>query len=92
MQEITFDVPGVSCEHCVNSISQAAKDLGVSEVKVDLPSKKVYVAFDPSTVSEPAIKTAIEEEGYDIAGVAAGNTIPGAGSGEGKKTFNLKSL
>ena len=90
MQELTFDVPGVSCEHCVNSITRATKDLGVSEVKVDLPSKKVYVAFDPATVSEPVLKTAIEEEGYDITGEAAGNTIPV--SGEGKKTFNLKSL
>ncbi len=90
MQELTFDVPGVSCEHCVNSITRATKDLGVIEVKVDLPSKKVYVAFDPAAVAEPAIKNAIEEEGYDITGEATGNTIPIAG--EGKKTFNLKSL
>ena len=90
MQEITFDVPGVSCEHCVNSISRATKGLGVSEVTVDLPTRKVYVAFDPATVTEPAIKTAIEDEGYDITGEAVGNTIPAIS--EGKKTFNLKSL
>ncbi len=90
MQELTFDVPGVSCQHCVNSITRATKDLGVSEVKVDLPSKKVYVAFDPAAVTEPDIKNAIEEEGYDITGEESGNTIPV--SGEGKKTFNLKPL
>ena len=90
MQELTFDVPGVSCEHCVNSITKATKELGVSDVKVDLPTKKVYVAFDPAAVTEPAIKAAIEDEGYDITGEEPGNTIPAAG--QGKKTFNLKSL
>jgi copper chaperone len=90
MQELTFDVPGVSCEHCVNSITKATKELGVNDVKVDLPSKKVFVAFDPAAVTEPAIKAAIEEEGYDITGEEPGNTIPSVG--QGKKTFNLKSL
>lgn len=90
MQELTFDVPGVSCQHCVNSITKATKDLGVSDVMVDLPSKKVYVAFDPAAVTEPAIKTAIEEEGYDITGEQPGNAIPSVG--QGKKTFGLKSV
>lgn len=90
MQELTFDVPGVSCQHCVNSITKATQEIGVSDVKVDLPSKKVYVAFDPATVTEPAIKSAIEDEGYDITGEESGNTIPVAA--QGKKTFNLKSL
>ncbi|MBN9391065.1 MAG: heavy-metal-associated domain-containing protein [Chloroflexi bacterium] len=90
MQELTFDVPGVSCQHCINSITKATKELGVSDVIVDLPSKKVFVAFDPATVTEPAIKSAIEDEGYDITGEESGNTIPA--EGQGKKTFNLKSL
>lgn len=90
MQEITYDVPDVSCEHCVNSISKATKNLGVNEVQVDLPSKKVYVAFDPGKVSEQALKEAIEEEGYDIAGQVEGNAIPA--SGTGKKILNLKSI
>ncbi|MBN9392853.1 MAG: heavy-metal-associated domain-containing protein [Chloroflexi bacterium] len=90
MQELTFDVPGVSCQHCINSITKATKEVGVSNVKVDLPSKKVYVAFDPAAVTEPAIKTAIEDEGYDITGEEPGNTIPA--EEQGKRTFNLKSL
>lgn len=91
MQEVTFDVPGVSCEHCVNSITKATKGLGVSEVQVDLPSKKVYVAFDPTKVGEQDLKAVIEEEGYDIAGETVGRAIPAAPD-EGKKSFSLKSL
>ncbi len=89
MQELTFDVPSVSCDHCVNAITGAAKTLGVNEVKVDLPSKKVYVAFDPAKVNEQALKEAIEDEGYDITGQTQGNAIP---TGAGLKSLELKSL
>ena len=90
MKELTFDVPDVSCEHCVNAISGATKNLGVNEVQVDLPSKKVYLAFDPAKVSEAALKEAIEEEGYDITGQVEGNAIPAPATG--KKSLNLKSI
>ena len=88
MQEITYDVPGVSCEHCINSITKATKELGVDQVQVDLPSKKVFVAFDAAKLSETQVKEAIEEEGYDVTGQASGNGIPSIG----KKSLNLKSL
>jgi copper chaperone len=90
MQELTFDVPDVSCEHCINSITKATKEVGVNEVEVDLASKKVFVAFDPATVKEQAVKEAIEEEGYTISGQVPGRAIPIPESG--KKTFNLKTL
>ncbi len=89
MQEITYEVPGVSCDHCINSITKATKNLGVENVQVDLASKRVYVAFNPATVSEGAVKEAIEEEGYDVAGQVEGNALSAA---SGKKTLNLKSL
>ena len=90
MKELTFDVPDVSCEHCVNAISGATKNLGVNEVQVDLPSKKVYLAFDPAKVSEVALKEAIEEEGYDITGQVEGNAIPAPATG--KKPLSLKTI
>lgn len=89
MEEITYDVPGVSCEHCVNAITKATKNLGVNDVQVDLVSKKVYVAFNPEQVSEAGLKEAIEDEGYDVTGQTAGRAIPNAGAG--KKTLDLKS-
>ena len=74
MKEITFDVPGVSCEHCVNAITKETQAVGVQQVQVDLPTKQVYVAFDPAQVSEAQVKEAIEEAGYDIAGQHAGRS------------------
>lgn len=84
MKEVTFDVPEVSCEHCVNTITGATKQLGVNTVQVDLPSKKVYLAYDPATVSEQDLKAAIEDEGYNIAGQVEGRSIP--------TTLSLKSV
>lgn len=91
MQELTFDVPDVSCNHCVNSITSATKNLGVADVEVDLASKKVYLAFDPAKVSEQDLKAAIEQEGYDVTSQVVGRAIPTA-SAIGKKTVDLKSL
>ena len=87
MKEVTYDVPDVSCNHCVNTISKVAREAGVQDVEVDLATKKVYVSFDPANVDESALKEAIEEEGYDITG-----EIPGRATGNpnaGKKNLNV---
>ncbi len=86
MREITFDVPDVSCQHCIKSISEATKNIGVADVQVDLISKKVYVSYDPTKIDDEAIRDAIEEEGYAVKGETPGNTIPVR---EGKKTLDL---
>ncbi|MEI7554952.1 cation transporter [Candidatus Chlorohelix sp.] len=86
-KEVTYDVPGVSCQHCVNSITTVATDLGVNDVQVDLASKKVYLVFDTGSVDEAALKAAIEEEGYDIAGEAPGKAFNNPN--EGKKSLKI---
>jgi copper chaperone len=49
----------------VNSIEGAVKKLGAS-AKVDLDSKSVSLQFDESKVTLETIKTAIEDQGYDV--------------------------
>lgn len=88
MKELTFDVPGVSCQHCINAITKETQAVGVQDVQVDLTSKKVYVAFDPAKVSEAQIKNAIEEEaGYEIAGQHEGKVT--SAPAMGKKPLNM---
>jgi copper chaperone len=65
VQNVTLNVEGMSCGHCVNSIEGAVKAIGAS-AKVDLGSKSVSVQFDEAKVSLPAIKEAIEDQGYDV--------------------------
>lgn len=61
----TLKVDGMSCGHCVNSVEGAVKSLG-AEAKVDLAAGSVDVSFDDSKLSLAAIKSAIEEQGYEV--------------------------
>jgi copper chaperone len=65
MQNITFKVTGMSCNHCVKTIKESVEGLaGVEEVEVDLESGEVQVGFDSEKVAAMDIKEEIEEQGY----------------------------
>jgi len=67
MKNITLNVEGMSCSHCVNAVTKAVTALeGVSGINVDLEGKTVTVDYDADQVSLEGIKEAIEEEGYDV--------------------------
>ena len=68
MEQVTLNVQGMSCTHCVNAIEgNVGKLNGVDTVKVNLDEAKVAVTFDPNTVALDEIKDVIEEQGYDVA-------------------------
>ncbi|GIV98365.1 MAG: copper-binding protein [Herpetosiphonaceae bacterium] len=61
-----FNVPGVSCNHCVQAISKEVGAVpGVKKVEVGLQDKVVTVEHEGS-VSREAIIDAINEAGYDV--------------------------
>lgn len=67
MENITLNVQGMSCGHCVKAVETSVGALsGVQEVKVNLDEAKVTVAFDEAAVSVDQIKEAIDDQGYDI--------------------------
>jgi copper chaperone len=67
MREQTIDVPGVHCDHCKMSIEGALQALpGVEFVQVDVPGKRVKVAYDEQSVGLDGIRSAIEDQGYDL--------------------------
>ena len=60
-----FQVPEISCQHCVNAITKEVSALsGVEQVQVDLTEKLVTVAHGDQITTE-AIVAAINEAGYD---------------------------
>jgi len=65
MKNVTLQVEGMSCNHCVVSIEGALKELGAAG-KVNLASKTVDVTFEEMAVTLEAIKEAIEDQGYDV--------------------------
>lgn len=64
--ELTYSVPGMSCEHCKTAITNEVSAVdGVQTVEVDLATKQVAVRGDG--LSDQAVRAAIDEAGYDIA-------------------------
>jgi copper chaperone len=60
----TWIVDGMTCGHCVASVSaEVGKVPGVSDVEVDLATKRVVVTGEG--VADDAVVAAIDEAGYD---------------------------
>jgi len=66
----TYSVPGISCGHCKSAIEgEVGKVIGVDTVVVDVDAKTVAVALGDN-VTDDEIRAAIDNAGYDVAGVA----------------------
>ncbi|CAH0122288.1 Copper chaperone CopZ [Paenibacillus sp. CECT 9249] len=65
MKNMTLQVEGMSCQHCVNSIEGALAEIGAAG-KVHLENNTVDVTYDESRITLERIKEAIEEQGYDV--------------------------
>ena len=65
MSETTYHVTGMTCQHCVASVTEEVGAIdGVTDVKVDLPSGAVTVI---GSAQEAAVRAAVEEAGYELA-------------------------
>ena len=68
MSTTTVTVTGMSCGHCATSVREEITEIpGVRTVEVDLASGKVTIDSD-SAVEADAIRTAVEDAGYRLAG------------------------
>lgn len=61
---VTFEVPEMSCNHCVKAITEAVKavDAG-AQLNFDLAARRVSV--ESAGASTQALKAAIAEAGYE---------------------------
>ncbi|HQW51211.1 MAG TPA: cation transporter [Tepidiformaceae bacterium] len=63
---IELSVTGMTCDHCVQSVTNALKEIpGVSNAVVSLDEKKATVTGDG--VDTAKLIAAVEEEGYEAA-------------------------
>jgi copper chaperone len=70
MTELSYAVPGVSCDHCRRAIStEVGRVGGVDTVEVDLERKVVVVRGD--AFDDDEVRAAIDEAGYDVADTTA---------------------
>lgn len=67
MAEIVLKIKGMSCQHCVVSITKALKDLkGVKDVKVSLEKGSAEVNYDDKLVTLSQMKDAVVDAGYTV--------------------------
>ena len=68
MDQVTLNVPDISCNHCKMSIEGAVNELsGIDSAVVDVAGRTVEVSFDSDAQSLESIVAAIEEQGYEVA-------------------------
>ncbi len=61
MQTLDFTVTGMTCQHCVASVTEEVAELaGVSEVDVDLAGGRLHVVGD---VTAEQVQAAVAEAG-----------------------------
>jgi copper chaperone len=68
MRTATYTVVGMTCGHCVSAVTEeVSRVAGVSGVDVDLASGGLTVTSE-APVDESAVRSAVEEAGYEVAG------------------------
>ncbi|MBN2257008.1 MAG: heavy-metal-associated domain-containing protein [Anaerolineaceae bacterium] len=67
MSTITFQIPNISCGHCIHTIQNELSDLeGVKKVTASLENKSVLIEFGPPTTQE-ILKEVLAEINYPVA-------------------------
>ncbi len=68
MSENSYTVTGMTCAHCVASVTEEIGEIeGVSDVRVDLPTGAVTVV-STAPLDEGRVRAAVTEAGYELAG------------------------
>ncbi len=64
MENITIDIEGMSCMHCVKAVEMEFKNLNLGSYKVEIG--KAEVEYNPNVVNKSKIYAAIEEAGFKV--------------------------
>ena len=63
----TYTVAGMTCEHCVASVSEEVQEIsGVEDVQVVLETGSLTVTSS-QPIDDAEIQTAVEDAGYQLA-------------------------
>lgn len=63
----TYTVTGMTCGHCVSSVTEEVQEIsGVEKVDIVLETGSLTITSD-EPVDDAAVRTAVEEAGYQLA-------------------------
>ena len=67
MMRKVLKVEGMTCQHCVQTVSETVgKMVGVQKVDVNLDQKEVTIEFDESQTKLDEVSTQIVEAGFEV--------------------------
>ena len=67
MRQETIKVEGMTCQHCVQTITEALNNItGLNTVNVDLVKKEVRVKFNENETKLKKISDKIIEVGFEL--------------------------
>ena len=67
MQKTKLKIGGMSCEHCVRTVTDALTELeGVQRAKVNLRKGEAVVRFNALRITPINLKAAITEAGFKV--------------------------
>jgi Cu+-exporting ATPase len=73
-------VGGMTCAACVRRVEKALSNVpGVKEASVNLATEKATVDYDPTQATMEAIRSAVEEAGYEVRETASGSSTVSVG-------------
>ncbi len=56
MKIVTFTIPGITCNHCIHTITSEISEIdGVQKVTAEIDSKQVEITFDNPATEEQII-------------------------------------
>lgn len=85
MSTSTYTVVGMTCGHCVNSVTEEVTQVpGVTGVAVDLATGGLTVTSNDE-LDDTAVRAAVEEAGYQVAAPVEPTTTTSSGCGCGCK-------
>jgi copper chaperone len=68
MERVTLTIQGMTCGHCVNTVTDALKGVdGVKVANVTLEDQHAEVTYDPAHASVDQMKEAVKTAGYTVA-------------------------
>ncbi len=67
MENQVLKVMGLSCDHCVQTITKAVEGInGIARVQVDLEKKQVTVGYEENQTDLKTISAKIVEAGFEV--------------------------
>ncbi len=78
MEQLTMNISGMTCGHCVGVVTRSLKELDGVEIQ-NVAVGSAAVAYDPSRTSPDQVAKAIEDAGYE----ARPTQLGGGGSAAG---------